>query len=345
MAERDRMYIAVLKGKQGELGALAELDDVGRAGLTPLLEVMESTGTGSRTAAQEGAALARKLERAWPSTDPIWVDMARLDPASRGPVLSQAAKDASSLQIVPVVDLSPAGTHVAVARRLGEKVGLVLRLPIAIAQSPTLKTDIDGLLASAGVTPGHVDLVLDLGAVLDQLAGAVSLGAVATINALPHLSRWRSLTLASSSFPQSLTGRGVSTVPRTDWQLWRTVDSNATLNRRPRFADYAIQHPEIPQLDFRFIRMSPSIRYTAADYWVIARGTPGRGNENNRQYPTLAQQIVARPEYSGADFSWGDGYLMQCSQNQGSPGTATVWRKVGTSHHLAFVPHQLASLH
>ena len=92
------------------------------------------------------------------------------------------------------------------------------------------------------------------------------------------------------------------------------------------------------------MRPSASIRYTAQDSWLVLKGKNLRGNGFGQFYQ-VSRDLIARPEYSGRNFSWGDAYIYECGDELAGPGNLTTWRKVGTSHHLVFAVRQLANLY
>lgn len=155
------------------------------------------------------------------------------------------------------------------------------------------------------------------------------------------------MTLAAGAFPQSLSDcppDSISFLPRADWTLWHSlVARSANLARVPDFGDYAVAHPLLSDVDPQTMRPSAAIRYTIDDHWLVlkARGVIKGGYD---QFHQLCSQLVARSEYSGSSFSWGDNYIDQCAARNDGPGNLTTWVSVRTSHHLKFVVHQIANL-
>lgn len=101
------------------------------------------------------------------------------------------------------------------------------------------------------------------------------------------------------------------------------------------------------------MNLSGHIRYTTDEEFLIVKGgavrdvkrngevvAEGRGYE---QMVDLCRVLINLPEYSGADFSWGDRYIWDCANGTASHGNATTWRQFATNHHLTFVVHQLAN--
>ncbi len=90
------------------------------------------------------------------------------------------------------------------------------------------------------------------------------------------------------------------------------------------------------------MRPSASVRYTHDTYWLVPKGRNLR-EYGFDQFHGVCRALVQRVEYAGPQFSWGDQYIDDCAAERVGPGNLTTWRKVGTSHHLAFVVRQLAT--
>lgn len=340
-----RLYRPVLKGKAGEYRALAALDNIAADRMTPVIEIIDPPA--GRSLDDHAAREAKALARAWPVPTSI-VDAAPLFAPNGAAIdLYFDALRAAAVSVVPAigVDADPAYMAAigAVVARHGR--GVCLRVRAADVVSGAFGAAGAPMLAGLGVGPSEVDLLLDVGEILPGQLAQAQLAAAALLSSAAPLDPWRTLTLASAAFPVNLAGmpaNSVSTVLRSDWQLWRAVARAAT-GRIPAFGDYAIAHPVLMTgFDPVTMQMSGSIRYTAADEWLVAKGRSTR-TAGWQQMRGVATQLVTRPEYSGASFSWGDQFIADCAAG-GPTGNAGSWRKVGTSHHLTFVTDQLANL-
>jgi hypothetical protein len=166
------------------------------------------------------------------------------------------------------------------------------------------------------------------------------------IGAIDDPGSWRSLTLAGGSFPAALTDMKPSSTeryPRAEWAVWLAVRER--MQRRPTFGDYAIGNPDMgTEIDPRLMRISAQLRYTADTEWLVfkARNIRDYGSE---QFIDICRDLAARPEFSGPHFSWGDAYIAaRADRSDSRPGNPQMWRKVGTSHHLAKAVSQIAIL-
>ena len=112
--------------------------------------------------------------------------------------------------------------------------------------------------------------------------------------------------------------------------------------RLPTFGDYAIAHPDVLALDMRIIKPSATVRYTVDDSWYIVKGKNVRDN-SPEQYRQLCRQVIESGYYCNSTFSWGDDYISECAKGTGSTGNLSMWRQVGTNHHLAKVVKDVAN--
>jgi hypothetical protein len=224
-----------------------------------------------------------------------------------------------------------------------------MRLQESDLASDDLGKQLTAALKFFGLPANNVDLVVDYGQVVVPRSTIVPL-----INTIPDLKEWRTFTLSACAFPIDMSGVAqYSTVelPRDEWTNWTHIRSREDkIDRMPTFGDYAINHPEPSEIDPRKMRMSGNIRYTSTLTYVVAKreAFPRKKDKDKKadraeQYPQLAEAIMSHKAWCGPNFSWGDAYIKKCANKECVSG-GTEWRAVGTSHHLAFVAKQLASL-
>ncbi|MGA2182558.1 MAG: beta family protein [Bryobacteraceae bacterium] len=357
MFSRDH-YVPILKGRAGEYGALQMLTPSMRQALTPLVEIPPipwdyEQERPAKTIDQHLKKVGQKIDRAWGLGGRILVDLLWIPDSERmidgGHPLSCVFQSFRRVEAVPVVGLLRGDEYLQACRTIVDQDnrGVCVRIQ---REDFTDFDDLGGTVArvlnTVGATVKGSDLIFDLGALTPDER---SLGVATVIdlaNRLPYLGEWRSFTIAVTSFPQNLTGlpsSDLSLIPRQEWIL-RTglVRERNRLARMPTFGDYAISHPEPAEVDPRVMRPSASVRYTCDAAWLIlkARNLRDYGFE---QFHEVCRVLVQRTEYSGRRFSWGDGYIDDCAARRVGTGNLTTWRKVGTSHHLAFAVRQLAN--
>jgi hypothetical protein len=168
------------------------------------------------------------------------------------------------------------------------------------------------------------------------------------INRLPNISKWQTLTLAASGYPQDLSDmkrHSVFKIIRTEFALWRLViAASKQLQRIPSFGDYGIVHPSPPELDPRTMNASAKIRYTLDEDWLILKGASLKKHPKKfDQYHDLSKNLMEMPEFMGAPFSEGDEYIEKCASFSVGSGSLTTWVWVDMTHHLTFVSQQIAN--
>lgn len=354
-----RHYVPILKWKMGEYQALSRLAAPVKDRLTPLIEIPPvgfdfETGTQKESADDHLGDFGKRLKSKWQAR-PCFVDMKHLPAGDRCAggrhcveVVFDTAR-AEGCSAIPVVCfandsafLSAVGAAVRQDRR-----GVCLRLTLADFDRPSLTADIENLLRPLVDGTGEVDLVIDLGAP-NYLPIAAYVRYLATIMSLvPMLNRWRTVTIAGTSYPQSVAGIAspFQLVARYEWQAYRAfVASLSTDTRIPTFGDYAIAHPDLVELDMRMIKPFAKLRYTIDDHWHIARGTPVR-THGFGQYQQMCATLVAQPYFSGPAYSAADAYIADCATGAAKTGNLSTWVWVSTNRHLTKVVDDLASVH
>ncbi len=344
-------YVPILKGRQGELDALREVQPRTRLVMTPLLEVAPKDET------EDAAAVVKicqqtveKLRNRY--VGPIMLDGGLFDldaevEAGRGvvAVLADAAR-AARVSAQPVVRLGDPSRALREAREAMavDGRGMTLRLGGEdLDEEPEELDDFfDALLDQAGADRGDVDLVLDAGAVDGDVAvrGTARM-LTSLIRDLPSIAAWRSLTVAAGAFPVDLsqfTAHVVGERPRYDAQLYDRVRSR-TLPRYPDYGDYAVAHPTL-SIGSSF-SPPPQLRYTTSEHWLVLKGRRTDPTAN-AQFHRICQVIAAHPEFAGTPTGNADRRIADGSPE--GPGNGTTWRMIGTTHHLDYVALRLTSL-
>ncbi len=355
------LYVPILKGKEGEYAALEMLEADVRLLLRPLIEIpgVPYDYVNERPAKSlevHVAGIHERLRRCCMDS-PVYLDMPWFGEEERiddggvaiGAVLTKCG--ASGVNAVPVVSRASSKDYLAACGGYSAtgNAGSCIRLYVEdFEEEIDLHAEVDRLLTGLGVDDAtQADLIIDLED-LGRDASRAVLVARSVFSMIPRAGEWRHLILAAASFTEALSdvdAATTSTLPRHEWDLWRTLQRRPNLlpRRDLIFGDYAISHPIPKELDPRTMRMSANIRYTARENWLVVKG------RNVRQYGfdqffDLCQTIIQRQEYCGRDFSWGDEYIAECASKSKGPGNATTWRKVGVNHHLTLLAREIARL-
>jgi hypothetical protein len=241
-----------------------------------------------------------------------------------------------TIQCVPVTSLRFSPAYQAAIRNVihDDERGVMIRLGTAdLVDKLLLKGYIDGILAVLAVNPGSVDILVDLAYRPNQME-VQQLGE-SGLKKIPYIKKWRTVTLASGCFPDSISDLPYDTwipVDRSDWLGWKAVADSRVANseRLPSYGDYGVRCGGIPQEIPN--APDPNIRYTS-DEEIIVR----RGNDSAGSVKSICHDLVHdRPEFEGAGFSQGDSEIAAKAAIPGSPtnGTPEQWIQWSTNHHI-----------
>lgn len=352
-------YVPILKAKEGEFRALQETRTATKDLMTPLFDVINIpwdyvNDVESKTIDDHLNNIGKKILDYWGQErrfflDSDLIDGDRLMNDGLTHHLTYLFNDfrAKGIIGVPVTGLQRSANYKAAINGIlnTDQRGVCLRLQNSDLTDSELKNIIDTDLAFYNLTPANIDLIIDLEGIEGNPDLLVLTVSTIINNAVPYIENWKSITVAATGFPSDLSdikADTIDSIDRTEWLMWANLITK-NLKRLPTFGDYGIAHPEIVEMDPRTMRVSASIRYTHDDYWVIVRGKwllkHGHG-----QYRNLCANLIARPEYSGVAFSWGDNYINDCANEAVGTGNPGIWRKVGNNHHFQKVVTQISNL-
>jgi hypothetical protein len=353
-----RKYVPVLKGKLGEFGALRNMRPDEKCFVTPLIEIPpipwdHANDQPAKSVDQHLSKVDGLLAKSWGMYHPMFLDFLWIGEKER---MSDGAHPMENLfertrkgglKVIPVTALVRGEDYQRACRRIAARDhrGMCFRIQTEDFEQPELESKLAEILKCVGVSVGEVDLLLDLGSLDSGVSTQTVTDVVSMIRNLPYLSKWRSFAISATGFPVDLMGLpplNISTVSRLEWRLWRNIIKTSIVPRMPVFGDYAIAHPQPPEVDPRIMRASASIRYTTDDDWLILKGQNLR-DHGYGQFHDLSDTLVSSGEYSGPEFSWGDWFIGECAGRRSSSGNLTTWRAVGTSHHISFVLLQVAN--
>jgi hypothetical protein len=349
-------YVPALQSLPGERDALRNASSEIWERMTPLLHFV-----GPKTRAEPFKASAI---RSWVAklagavdTHPVYLDVTRLDPTfavaipdGEVPVLEYIyeASRKRGLRFVPVLwvgESTEEHRRIVGNAALEDGHGVALRYRMRTYVPPggmSLEEYIATELTALGRDANDADLLVDL-EYIDTDDEFDPDGMASLLGEMLGVGPWRSVVLLGTSIPTMMScieEGSVGSLDRREWELWSQLQ-DCDLTRMPTFGDYAIQNPHPPHSGGG-PGMRANIRYTTNGKTLVARGQGPFHEEGKEQYRGLCQQLVARAEFAGSAYSWGDGVIDECARGAVAPGAQNVWRGAGTSHHLQAVMEQLA---
>ncbi len=340
-------YFPILKGKMGEFSALKELSNEQQKVITPLIEILSWA---------QPKSIVDNIANCWNENLPIMVDFGisnlEIEPDSDRSISADpdicscfALAKERSLCLIPVTGINMPDLQTLAAILSEHSCGVCLRLRSFDFEDGSVTERVVELIDKLGLQQADIDLLVDLGAI-NQEQSAIYIMAITGMLSMLNQIKARRFILASSAFPESLSGiarDSIVRVPRADWALW-----NAVVQRikgefsAPSYSDYAIAHPELPNIDPKMMNPSAGIRYTVDDDWLVVKGRGLKSEAGFAQFHDLSRRLVEHPEFGGIEYCWGDDFIRACTEG-GKTGNLTTWRKVGTNRHLCKVIDQLAS--
>ncbi len=344
-------YVPVLKVKRGEKKALRSISPVLHPRITPLLEIVERSGEGTRTveahldnAFNDLADSVRPYSRCFLDTREIAPD----GPAVATEVFRRATAD--GIALTPVTGISRSADVAASLQYRNQ--GIALRLTREEFEAGNLPANLDSFMSRHGLAPAETDLIVDLGRVDNLVVDGIVAFTRAFMADVPDHDRWRTLTVSACAFPYSMGGverHSHDLVKRAAWIAWRDeLHANRKSLRLPTFSDCGIQHTVgVEGFDPRTMQVSASVRYALSDQWLLFKGESTRSTPPSEQFPILATRLVYG--HLGSHFA-GPGHCDGCASMKdaadGAPrlGSAEAWRRLGTIHHITTVMQGLASL-
>ncbi|PAP78006.1 beta family protein [Rubrivirga marina] len=339
-------YAPAIKGKTGELSALAGLAEDGQAShVVPIIELPPPGDRGER-AADRVEYFGKVGERIGPVAGRLngyFLDgrlvTDTLDAESARALVSHLPEDllptvVFSSSVPPEGDLfADVGSDGAAVRLRDEDFdGAVDRLVRATAER-------------AGGSH-RLDIILDLGTVSPDELRREARAVRSLVSDIPLLDEARSFVLLGGAYPQplSLDSGQRGRFPRADWILYNAV--RGSLPRLPTFGDYGVTGREIPEM--KNPRVAPKLVYTTGESWYVGKESKQKGSpETYGRIRKIAADVVALPDYRGKEFSPGDLRIWEYANPEwtenDTTGNATEWIQVAFSHHARLVQEQLSS--
>lgn len=342
-------YLPVLKGRQGEFTALADIQPVTRRAIVPLIEMVSAPLDDESTVRAVVDKTIRKL-KVWAGSrlllDTSWLPGDIQMPNGidvRGYATTAAAgAGIGATPVLRLYDAAPAHRDTQLHTESGDGIAVRLNVEDMDEDPEDLEDALTALLRRLGRTPAEVDLLLDLGAVDTDVAAHAGARLVRDVlHGLPEPEAWRGIVVLAGAFPtdlQTVQPWTLGELPRRDAMLHDHL-RRRPLPRVPTFGDYAVAHPLL--VAEPAFPTAPQLRYTTSDRWLVLKG---RRNdpENHEQFYRVCEAIVQHPEFAGAALGKADARI--ADPRRDGPGNASTWRAIATTHHLDYLVHRLTTL-
>jgi hypothetical protein len=346
------MYSPILRNRQSELLALRRLGRGVRAHIKPIVDIAApSKGQDVATGLAYVERNLKRTEKAAAGFAAIFVDSSELDPAFRlsgnvHPLVggSMSVMNAGAIPI-PVSGLHRDQAHHQAALLVANGIGegcVCLRLDATDVSTASLTAKrIKSLLSDLKVVPARIYLLLDLQCLFGEDPAPIA-KQVSRFLKLVADEPWSGILVGGYGVPDQLSTavptKAQGYLPRVEQQVFYALEELNT-ESPVWFSDYTVLPPSVVELDWKLIRkvMCPKALYTLTDSWFVVRGGAFSSHPDEyEQYFKIAAEIVVLEEFSGPEFSYGDDYIFQRSEQVGSPGNPGSWISVCVNHHLTF---------
>lgn len=349
-------YIPILKLKMGEVNALKHLQAEYKAIVTPLFEIPPIPYDYAQE--QASKTLDKHIEKVSQvvkscCNESMFLDFSYVadDITSQFvPNIEAQFNDIANngIKPIPVVYLSMEQEYTNMTCSIAKKLnnGVCIRIENADFEEENFPEQIDLLLKNANIIPQYTDIILDMGLIPSKGTGPISVGIKNIVRFFPQFTEWRSITLAATSFPETLasfSSQTATVIDRPEWGIWEQLATAGHTSRPLYYGDYGIASPEPFQMDPRMMKLGAKIKYTLDEQWLIVKGT-GIKRGGSAQFHSLAKWLAESKHYYKADFSWGDNFIDECAKKTTGPGSQTSWVSVGMNHHFAVTAAKLSKL-
>ena len=339
-----RAYVPVLKVKRAEKAALAAVSSSLRTSVVPLLEIVEL---------KSGSDFQKHLDNSFHNLasslagyDRCLLDLWEIAPQGSGPALATFHRAAmEGVEFTPVTGISRTADLEAALAFYNQR-GVGIRLTRDEFEHGQLTSELMAFIGSQSLDPERVDLIVDLGEVDNLISAGIATLAQDFLAEVPHHTLWNTLTITGSSFPRSMgvvSRNSSKNIERSEWVAWRDnlYSQRLSLDRLPTFSDCVIQHPSgVEGFDPTTMSVSACIRYAVNDNWLLNKGQSTKRVPPSVQFPELALRLVygtLRSDFSGPTHCEGCRLVQDAADGASRLGSAEVWRKIGTIHHITTV--------
>ncbi len=352
------LYVPILKWKQGEQGALKLLSVETKKRILPLIEVPARVfdfekKAYMKTIEKHIEKIPQTILKSW--NNPFYFDISNLncEYLSDGTYIYEHFDDnfenSAYLNYIPVYnpDLNKNIKYFTDCIKKDRIIAIRLKFNKIISLSEYLQ-EIVANLEITGSYMSKIDLIIDIEYIKENEDIKTLKMLTYELNNLSSLYNWRYITLAGTSFPESLSilqKNSYCNIPRTYFTMYSNLINKNTFNRSFLFGDYCISNPKTADdIDPRILNAACNIRYTKKSKYLVVKGISFKKN-GGKQYKTLCKCILSNTKNFNRKFSYGDEYIEDCANDLVNTGNPTTWRKMGTIHHITLLVKQLSSFH
>lgn len=342
-------YVPILKCKQGEQKALKKLGESVKDNVIPLIEIPFSNAMQSAT---EKATFGEFINSFWEDRSyffyflPEWyseADTAELSDFGRL-IESKVVPLCKESKGIPVFDLSYVGEIENSDFFLNRRIAIRLRNN----EFGMIEGRLNRLFELTSFDRNNVDLIFDLQYVSPDDLFAKTSVLKAAFSDLDEPKEYHSIIISCVSYPratqlstaESYTICRFARVETEIFALSQKLSKKFDFNYI--YSDYGPTNIE----DVPFVvGMMPNfkIKYTAFREYLYLKGMSlKKGGLDIEQVRRLAKTLVDSGDFSGPNYSWGDGQIYDVANGiTSNSGNLTSWVSYAMNHHITFITRQI----
>ena len=212
------------------------------------------------------------------------------------------------------------------------------------AYDPEYFTDkIEGILNDLNLTASNCSVIVDF-ADVSKMSLSDILNDAETILTLLKTFGFNSYILAGCSIPAFITEvvktkDSTKTILRKEVVAWKALRKSLKMYNL-LFSDYGIRGPN-SAVGIMSPDTNGKIRYAIPNECLISLGHSQQAPDKWGQMKAVSKKVVDSGSFMLGSFSWGDEYILKCSQGLVPTKGVNHWIAVDTNHHLAYILQEL----
>lgn len=348
----NKIYMPILKGKKGEFDALKTLNEEIKSVILPLIEVPAIAWDfvnekEASSIEKQISSTVKSIKASWETKNEILIDTYYLEEdfgngeKTLNVVMNELVDEGYTP--IPVLNIYASDD---LLKSLIFQDNICIRISFAEQELFDVNDEIERIKKISKTDFSDIILLLDMNYIAPESSLIGQISSKALINSIHDIDKFKDFYFSATSFPINLSGcktNSVTEIERIEIIIHDYFKSdNSKVNRVPKFSDYCISNPDIQEMDPRLMTIGASVRYTGEKHWYIFKAASIK-KHGSEQYYNLCADIVVSKIYSGKNYSWGDSQIYSKSKREGGPGNPTVWRQIGTNHHITLVVNQLSN--
>lgn len=333
-----KQYYPILLSKAGEFGALSNLSDEIRMKTSPIIQVLNGNYERVKTLGTN----------VWNfNNNELFLDFSLTDTHVRDKRDLIDYLYGVHVNVVPVIKHNDLPGYKRLLKALIED-EIIKHICVRFT-NPYDINEINRVLLNFvdffSIDKGDIFILLDFGYVDSRTSKIISSLLVALLSEIEDKDLYRSIIIASGSFPENLAAFRVTgprdnpnVISRYEWEIWEAIKRCNSFSQNIKYSDFGTKYPYYSEAPYAG---TCSIKYSIRDSFVIYRGELSKNHPlGNGQYIEFSRRLVEERYFSGEDFSWGDNQIYLYSERDSAtdkPGNAQRWVEISQNHHITLI--------